>query len=470
MAKSKWEQLHAKMNTIMQGIEQKIQMIKECVSNYNQFEMHFHRELLNPDQLPSNASKYMEIANTHCIFLKTLCSDENLKKEFQKPFLKYPHFYLPLRSIPGTTLTFKKIVRWYVSLEFAPGIISKLHDLPLEFLLYCPAYGEYEDIKKWFPHKDKMLSMYIEGLKEEIILSNLGEPVNNLFSNFLKNQNFVEDSKHPLPYSPSIGANIKTALEKVLECKKNRKFGPYDLFQQWEKQLLYYVFKGTGWPEEKQKASLLRIKAFRKYKSEFHKPDLSSTKTAGEIFNKVLKSEVVCFDKRTIAMIIQYFFKKFNRDHNDKKSGQIVCILWLLIWLSHETSDGIVALEKIIHLSSKEINLKNKSLTIYKKEIKVSRGLMSLLLILIGKGKGIRCCRLFPDINKRNFKYALEKAFKELFPHEALFFSLSSLLVFPHEFSGVKIPASLLKKMKNLDAYAGKPGDLKVSILKGFKS
>jgi hypothetical protein len=474
MAKSKWEQLHIKMNIIKKGIEQYVQKIKELVSQHNVFQMHFHRELLNPDQLTLNYLKYMEMAKTHGVFLKVLSSDVSLREEFEKPFLADPFFYLPLRSIPDITVNFKKMVKWSVRMEFSAGIIAKLNDLPFELLLYCSAYGEYGEIRKWFPdatHIARMHSLHIEKLGEEIILSNLAEPVNNLFSKFLKTYTLVEHTKQALPFSPPPQANIKIALEKVLECKENRRCGPYDLFKRWNRQVQSLVFQKTGWPIKKQEAYLLRIKRFRKHeKSKHQEPEFGCTKTTDEIFNEVLKSEVVCFDKRTMATIVQWFLEKFIHNHNDKKSGQIACILWLLIWGSHDIGDDILDIEKIIYLSSKEINLKNKSLLINKREIEISRGLMSLLSILIGKGKGIRSCRLFPDVNKRNFKYALEKAFKELFPNESPFFTLNSLLFFPHEFPGVKIPSSLLKKMKNPDAYAGKPGDLKVSVLKGWRA
>ena len=48
---------------------------------------------------------------------------------------------------------------------------------------------------------------------------------------------------------------------------------------------------------------------------------------------------------------------------------------------------------------------------------------MNLLSILMGIGKGIRKCKLFPDIKKHIFKYALLKAFKEIFPNDAPLFS-----------------------------------------------
>ena len=472
MAKSKWEQLHAKMNTIMKDIEEHIQMIKEFISHYNVMEMHFHRELLNPDQLPLNYPKYMEIAKTQCIFLKILCSDEYLKKEFQKTFLKHPHFYLPVRSIPDTNLIFKKIVRWSVRLKFADEIISKLNDLPFELFLYCASRGEYGERQKWFEKDNKMNALNLESLQEQIVLENLAGPVEKYFKAFMRSTTLLENPKQSLPYKPLPGESIKTALATAVICRYTRKFGTsYDLFKDWEEELQALVFQGTNWPFEEKYAYFQRMKRYiihNHTKSEKEK-DPEYTQTVGELFRERIMNEIICFDKCAMAGLIQLFAGRFIQDLYDKKSGQIACILWLSIWLSHEIGDEGFLLENIIELSSKEINFKNKSLIINGKEIKISLGLMKLVFILLGKGKGKRARRLFPDITKRNLKNALKNAFKSISPYHASSFSLNSLLYFPHPFVGNILPASLLKKMRNPDVLAGKIGDLKGTLLKGYK-
>lgn len=188
--------------------------------------------------------------------------------------------------------------------------------------------------------------------------------------------------------------------------------------------------------------------------------------TVGELFKERMMKEIACFDKCTIARVIQLFVERFIKDHHDRKSGQIACILWLFVWLSREIGDEGFLLENIIELSSKEIHFKNKSLIIDGKEIKVSFGLIKLIFILIGKGKGSRARRLFPEINKRNLKHALKNAFKSISQDHASSFSIDSFLYFPHPFVGNILSASLLKKMRNPDALAGKMGDLKGSLLR----
>lgn len=415
----------------------------------------------------------MEMAKTHCIFLKTLCSDENLKEEFQKPFLKYPHFYLPVRSMPDTTLIFKKIIRWSVSLKFADEIISKLNDLPFELFLYCASREEYGERQKWFVKDNKMYALNLESLQEQIVLENLAGPVEKHFKAFMRSMTLLENPKQSLPYKPLPGDSIKTGLTTAVICRYTRKFGTsYDLFKDWEEQLQTLVFRDTNWSFEEKSAYFLRMKRFiihNHTKSE-REEEPEYTQTVEEIFRERMKNEIFCFDKCTIARLIQLFAERFIQDLHDRKSAQIACILWLSIWLSHEIGDDRFLLEDIIELSSKEINFKTKSLIINGKEIKISLGLMRLFFILLGKGKGERAHRLFPDITKRNLKSALKKAFKSTSSDHASSFSLNSLLYFPHPFVGNILPASLLKKMRNPDALAGKTGDLKGCLLKNYKT
>lgn len=112
----------------------------------------------------------------------------------------------------------------------------------------------------------------------------------------------------------------------------------------------------------------------------------------------------------------------------------------------------------------------NKSLLINEKEIEISQGLTEILVILMGKGSGKHNCKLFPDINRRNLKNAIENASKALFPDSSKVISIDSFLIFPHQFENEILSRSMLKVMKNPDEFIDKPGNTQISLLKKFES
>jgi hypothetical protein len=477
MAKSKWEKLSLAISLMLKGIERYIQDVDRTVSKYNLISFCFKANSICLTQSNLDYSKYVCMANTYRIFFGIFSLNLNLKKELEKPFLDYPQVYQPLER----SQTQKTITRtWSVKIQPAEKIIYKLINLPLELLLYCPLASEYEECNKWFGKENQTLflfdimhSLSIEAAQEAKILNNLAQPIEKHFTSFIKSKTTSTNSRQSFSFKPSSEESLKTALEKAIICRSNRKIGQaYDLFKDWEELLQALTFKDIDWSIEVRNACLLRMKIHVKYNSAKLGQDEEPgyTQTAGDLFRERMKDEIFCFDKCTIAKVILWFAEKCIHDHHDRKSAQIVCILWLSIWLSREMGDEAVPIEKIINLSSKEININSKSLVIDDIEIKISRGLMNLLFILIGKGKGLRTRRLFPDINKRNLKYTLKSVFQTIFPDHPTAFSLDSLLFFPHQFVGSILPASLLKKMRNPDALAGKTGDLKGCLLKGYKN
>lgn len=476
MAKSKWEKLSLAISLMLKGIERYIQDVDRNVNKYNLFSFCFQANSICSTQSNLDYSKYVCMANTYRICFGIFALNPNLKKELEKPFLAYPQIYQPLEKHQ----TQKVITRtWSVKIQRADKIILKLIHLPLEILLYCPSASEYEKCNKWFGKENRTLFLFdimhalcIEAVQEAKILNNLAEPIEKHFTTFIKSKTSSKNSRQSFSFKPSSEESLKTALEKAIMCRSNRKIGhAYDLFKDWEELLQALTFKGTDWSTEARNACLLRMKRHVKYNSTRLAQDEEPgyTQTTGELFRERMKDEIFCFDKCTMAKVILWFAEKCIHNHHDRKSAQILCILWLSIWLSHEMGDEAVPIEKIINLSSKEINIKSKSLIINDIEIKVSRGLMNLLLILIGKGKGLRTRRLFPDINKRNLKNILKSAFQIIFPVHPSAFSLDSLLIFPHQFVGSILPASLLKNKRNPDALAGKIGDLKGCLLKSYK-
>ncbi len=455
MAKSKWEKLSKAFSLMLKGIDNYID-IKDRSKKYNLFQLH-----VCADVSKSRPSIGSTIATTHLLFQKKLCPDISLKEELEKPLQTQPFFHCPIHPDKTKAAHFKdkSYLKWSIKIVWAVEIISKIYNLPLEILLYCPSNDEYPDRQDWFRQEDKSINFFdklskinLEAKDNNILVSNLLEPVADTFKKFLKRKGA---SKQEIPFAPDKHECIGDAIEKVIRFRKERNYGSsYELLKEWEVCLKEIAFSKLNWSEEKQEACFAKMKTF------IYEPLKGHLKTK--------KENARAIDRYTAGEIILYFVQKSIQNPTDRISGQIACILWVLIWVAKESVNGSSSIQAVINLSSKQINEENKSLTVNREEIEISRGLMDILSILLGKQSGKLEFKLFPDINRRNLKNAIENASKNLFPERQTPITLESFCLFPHPFQNVSMPNSMLRSLRNLDNWNGELAEARISILKEF--
>lgn len=452
MAKNKWEKLSKAMLSMLQGIEDYVESIHSSFEKYNLLQLHIYVKGAGRNQSFNDRERIDKTVQ----FLRKYHPDVSIREELAKPFWKEPMFY------SATSLLGFPYEKWSVKIGFALDIIFKLYNLSREAFLYSPSSDEYPDCQDWFLPEDKssrfsekLSKISLEAKDEETLLSNLAKPIDDAFDKFLTGE-YKDTLKPQVPFAPSKDESIGIAIEKAIRFRKERNYGQfYDLLRDWEKYLKKLIFAELDWSEEKRQACFAKMKIF------FYRP----IKIA---INEKKKEGSRAIDRHTAAEIILYFVQKSIQYPRDRRFGQIACILWLLIWISKETVNTSVSLHEVIFLSSQQINIENKSLLVNGEEIEISRGLMDMLSILLGKRTGKLNLRLFPDINRRNLKNAVEKASKELFSDRKTPITPESFCHFPHPFQYVSIPNSILGSFRNSDGWTGQLEEAKASILMEF--
>lgn len=449
MAKNKWEKLSKAMLSMLQGINDYVKTIHCSFEKYNLLQLHIYVQGARGNQSFNNRERIDKTIQ----FLRKYHRDISIREELAKPFWKEPMFY------SATSRIGFPYEKWSVKIGFAQDIIFKLYNLSREVFLYCPSSGEYSDCQDWFRLEDKSTKLFeklfkisLEAKDEKVILTNLVKSTDDAFNSFLED-GYKKTLKPQIPFAPNKNENVGNAIKRVIQFRKERNYGQfYDLLKEWEICLNKITFNQLDWSNEKQE------KCFAKMKTFFYKP----------VKRTIKEGCAKTIDRYTVAEIILYFVQKSIQNPRDRKSGQIACILWMLMWITQETLNASVSIQEVIFLSYRQIDKKNKSILINEEEIEISRGLMDMLSILLGKGTGKLNCRLFPDIDRRNLKNAIERASKELFPDRKIPITLESFCLFPHPFLNVSMPNPLLQSLRRLDGWTGHLDEAKASILKEF--
>jgi len=160
-------------------------------------------------------------------------------------------------------------------------------------------------------------------------------------------------------------------------------------------------------------------------------------------------------DCDTAAKLIKYFVLKFIANPKDKKSGEIACVLWLLVGIAQR--DGTdrktlrVTIQSVLKASSRDIDPDDAVVTIGGCRVDVSWGLRNLLLCLRGRGKGQRACRLFANLDRsgKALGRALIEASKEVLPEGRDLVLPEAFLISPHLYKGVRMSATQRRAMKS---------------------
>ena len=132
-------------------------------------------------------------------------------------------------------------------------------------------------------------------------------------------------------------------------------------------------------------------------------------------------------DRYTAAKFIRHFVELFICNPNNKKAGEIACFLWVLICIAQEGEPDHGTIQKVLKLTSKDLDQDNSIINIGGDELEISWGLHQLLSCLCGKGEKKRTYHIFANIGRtgKTLERALHSASKELLPEKQRLSSLA---------------------------------------------
>ncbi len=148
------------------------------------------------------------------------------------------------------------------------------------------------------------------------------------------------------------------------------------------------------------------------------------------------------------AKLIKYFVDDFLKNPQHTESGEITCILWLMLWCAyHHLSD--IRVSDVINLTTDSF-LSGGKLKLRGHSFAISKGLLSLLIPLFGTGSKTRENRIFTYIrNEKALTRALEEASKIVLGDDEIPITPSAFLNFPHIWSGMHLSKRVRESMRN---------------------
>jgi hypothetical protein len=299
------------------------------------------------------------------------------------------------------SMTLKKIpiLRRISRKQLNENFINREHE-KLKLLLYCPAKDEFSFEIDWYERDDaansfthQLLTVQASLDEEALLAQNLNRDPTLLYQKALdewqaqpseaSDPDFLYDlAMDPkklamIEFAPKPGQSIEMAYKSVLLSIRSRKFKHrHALRKMYQSKLVGAIFEGLNWND-----SLCRsfLKEFNR--RVFGEGKKSSDRSLGRW------EQCKGIDRYTAARFIEHFVIKFINDPSDKQSGEIACILWLLIWCAQEDMTLSITLDQVLELSTQDITHEDRELLFPTAELEVSEGLHQLLLCLCGLGK-----------------------------------------------------------------------------------
>jgi hypothetical protein len=258
-----------------------------------------------------------------------------------------------------------------------------------------------------------------------------------------------------LLFAPKLGQSLAQAYDSILKTEqaKSCRYGQ-PLFGMYKKKLEEAIFENTSWIYKRQAGFLAEWRErFRDGKKsqnqepavecpEMENPsDAVSTKTG-----RWKQSQGI--DDITAAKLLRYFIDDFLANPQNKKMGEIACVLWIMIWIAQENYSERFTIPQILQITSDDISSSDE-ITIDGVSLTISWGLSDLLVCLKGTGKGIRKHRLFSnlDVGGKAIERAFHEASKALFPTR-MPIQVGAFLISPHTFLGVRMCAAKRNAMR----------------------
>lgn len=485
MAKTKHQKLAEKMSLMLKNID--IHLTK--VSKVMQFvQMHFYEQCLIAGRplLKMEARKMMFQA--HFIGLQYFSPDPCLRElcstlPWLGAIIDRP-FYNDIYNANKEGIY---VVPWGVRIVRPEENDENLKQGTLRALLYCPASFEISEEIDWFEKEDGAVTFTNQFLTASFYLHEQGLLRQNLLQDpfslwqsakekwrAFPTEDFDPDIVDLVPlqprnvdeadFAPQQGQSLALAYERVMKSIRERNYRHRQSLRAiYKNNLERAMFQNLSWNKLKQNAFL------EEWKQNFF-GEISHCNRSHERWEQCMS-----IDRYTAANFIKYLIQKFLKNPKSKKLGEAVCILWILLWAAQEGKTNSIHIKQVINITSQDIILDDPAIKIGGIELDISWGLHDLLLILRGKGQGIRQRRLFENIDSmgKALERLLHDASKKLLGQDVLPVLPAAFLELPHPFPGLRVPIAQRRAKKSAlnEAALRYPHKvIKSHLLKGFKA
>lgn len=392
MAKTKHQKLADLMQVMLDTIEDhkaKVAKQLDCV------QLHFYERYALLGRPVMKESAFRSMCFSHYIGLKNFASDANIKTICQQLPMLAMQLNLPTYLASQCRLSNGEglwVIPWGVRIVLPRENQDKQKRSYAQVLLFCPLRDEISDEIDWFEPEmaadsltHQLLSVCEYERQQAIVKHNLLKdpyPIwqkaketwqnterltldaADVFYNVARDPERVDE----VDFSPQKGHSLAFAYEAVLQSIRTRSFRHRQaLLSVYKEALENAIFEQVPWNNEKQAAFL------NEWRNNLFKQNskLRSSKPGRW-------SQCKGISDIKAAKFIKYFMEMFIANPQDKKVGEIVCLLWILIWIAHEPGFESLTIQKILQLSSQDIDLEDAVIVINGKNVDISWGLRDL--------------------------------------------------------------------------------------------
>lgn len=463
MAKTKHQKLADKMQAMLTAIDEHNTKVAKQLSLV---QLYFFEPYASLDRPLMTESALRGMFVTHYLNLRILAQDPSLRTICRELPMLGTILQRPFRLLSE----FRKagnegmwVVPWKVKMVLPGKNHSKLERSREQALLYCPEPEEISNEIDWFEQdmaRDSLTHLILSSHEYErrnaILRTNLcqnpspiwerakekwkegptEEDDPNVMHDVAENPSHVDD----VDFAPQKGMSLALAYELLMNSTRAHSFR--------HRQSLRICYK-----QELEQAMFMNVSFSETEKIAFLQQwwDLFfETKTPSGCKRPGRWKSCEGVDDVLASRFIKHFVSDFISEPNSKKSGEIACVLWILLWIAQEHEGNHIGIRQVLQLTSQDIVSNNNSIMIGGTEVTISWGLREFLLCLRGKGEGKRAHRLFDnlDTSGKALERALIQASKDLLGNNAAPVLPGAFLVSPHCYQGIRMSSAQRKAMR----------------------
>ena len=466
MAKTKHQKLADMMKSMFDAIEEHNQKVAKQL---NLVQLHFYEPYILLGRPLMKKSALREMFVTHYLSLQSFAQDPTLRSICQElPMLGTVitppvHLLSESRQATGKGVW---VAPWRVRIVLPEENRCKYERSRLQAILYCPRHDEISYEIDWFER-----DMAMDSLSHQLLSSMEVERRKDVVRNNLLKDPFpvweqakakwlaplTEESDldfvYELPanprnvddidFAPRKGQTIALAYEAVLKSIRARQYRHRQpLRKLYKRGLEEEMFENVPWTDKEKKAFL------HEWQDNFFEKELSA---APKKTGRWEQCEGV--DDVTASLFIEHFVNEFISDPKKKKSAEIACVLWILLWIAQEGEGECVTIKQVLQLTSKDLVADDAVIMIDGIERDISWGLKDLLLCLRGKGEGKRAHRLFSslDLSGKALERALAEVSEKILQKGAVPVLPGAFSVSPHPFKSVRMSVAQRRAMRKIE-------------------
>lgn len=473
MADNKHYQLARLMQQMLDEIHRHSEEVAKCL---NFVQLHFYEKKYIIDRPLLTTEIFREMTKSHYIGLQHFSPLAKIKNTcMTQPWLSAivgQGIVFPGQVIHRQTLGW--FVPWGVYITLPEQNQLKLKQNRQQTLLYCPIASEISNEIKWFEQEEasntlthQILTLSAYNNENEILKQNLLQDPCPLYEEAVKDwyEHSITDivAKSPCKlyktnFAPQLGQTLEQAYASIIKSTRERTSQHWqNLRYRYRIKLERHMFANLPWSTKEKMVFLENLQA------SIHGLTIP---TPFEKQGRWKQDDGIdCF---TSAVFIEYFVLKFINNPMDYQSGEIACILWILVWCAQNGCGNDVSIEQVRNLTTKQLTDANQFLLFNNIKIEVSQGLHQFLLCLRGKGTGARSHLLFSHVNKKALERSLMRASKKILSKDATPVLPAAFLISPHLHPAMRMSSSrrkMIKEARQLVAYRYMSGEIK-EILK----